>query len=94
MVTGEWAGTMNLPAPPAGSEVSLTTKAVKRPDGTYGITGQEIYITFGDHGSSTRPGAADPDFPRGDAIPRISAADHLRHRHGLESLDAELETVA
>lgn len=50
MVSGEWAGTMNLTEPHAGSDVgALTTKAVKRPDGTYGITGQKIYITFGDH---------------------------------------------
>lgn len=50
MVTGEWAGTMNLTEPHAGSDVgALTTKAVKRPDGTYGITGQKIFITFGDH---------------------------------------------
>ncbi|MEI5584336.1 MULTISPECIES: acyl-CoA dehydrogenase [unclassified Agromyces] len=50
MVSGEWTGTMNLTEPHAGSDVgALTTKAVKRPDGTYGITGQKIYITFGDH---------------------------------------------
>lgn len=50
MVSGEWAGTMNLTEPHAGSDVgALTTKAVKRSDGTYGITGQKIYITFGDH---------------------------------------------
>lgn len=50
MVSGEWAGTMNLTEPHAGSDVgALTTKAVKRPDGTYGITGQKIFITFGDH---------------------------------------------
>lgn len=50
MVSGEWAGTMNLTEPHAGSDVgALTTKAVKRPNGTYGITGQKIFITFGDH---------------------------------------------
>ncbi|WP_111719656.1 acyl-CoA dehydrogenase [Homoserinimonas sp. OAct 916] len=50
MVTGEWAGTMNLTEPQAGSDVgALTTKAVPRGDGTYAISGQKIYITFGDH---------------------------------------------
>ena len=50
MVSGEWTGTMNLTEPHAGSDVgALTTKAVKRADGTYGITGQKIFITFGDH---------------------------------------------
>jgi 3-(methylthio)propanoyl-CoA dehydrogenase len=50
MVTGEWAGTMNLTEPQAGSDVgAVTTKAVPQDDGTYRITGQKIYITFGEH---------------------------------------------
>ena len=50
MVTGEWAGTMNLTEPQAGSDVgAATTKAVPQDDGTYRITGQKIYITFGEH---------------------------------------------
>ncbi len=50
MVTGEWTGTMNLTEPQAGSDVgALTTKAVPRGDGTYAITGQKIFITFGEH---------------------------------------------
>ncbi|MEO8906624.1 MAG: acyl-CoA dehydrogenase family protein [Microbacteriaceae bacterium] len=50
MVTGEWAATMNLTEPQAGSDVgALTTRAVRRDDGTYAITGQKIFITFGNH---------------------------------------------
>ena len=50
MVTGEWAGTMNLTEPQAGSDVgALTTRAVPRDDGSYAISGQKIFITFGDH---------------------------------------------
>jgi alkylation response protein AidB-like acyl-CoA dehydrogenase len=50
MVSGEWAGSMNLTEPDAGSDVgALRTKAVKQDDGTYRITGQKIFITFGDH---------------------------------------------
>jgi len=50
MVTGQWTGTMNLTEPQAGSDVgALTTKAVRRDDGSYGITGQKIFITWGDH---------------------------------------------
>lgn len=50
MVSGEWTGTMNLTEPQAGSDVgALTTKAVPNGDGTYAITGQKIYITYGDH---------------------------------------------
>ncbi len=50
LVSGEWAGTMNLTEPQAGSDVgAVTTKAVPADDGTYRITGQKIYITYGDH---------------------------------------------
>jgi 3-(methylthio)propanoyl-CoA dehydrogenase len=50
MVTGEWAGTMNLTEPQAGSDVgAVTTKAIPQDDGTYRIVGQKLYITFGEH---------------------------------------------
>jgi 3-(methylthio)propanoyl-CoA dehydrogenase len=50
MVSGEWTGTMNLTEPQAGSDVgAVTTKAVPAGDGTYRITGQKIYISYGDH---------------------------------------------
>jgi 3-(methylthio)propanoyl-CoA dehydrogenase len=50
MVSGEWSGTMNLTEPQAGSDVgAVTTKAVPADDGTYRITGQKIFITFGEH---------------------------------------------
>jgi len=50
MVSGEWTGSMNLTEPHAGSDVgALTTRAVKRNDGSYAITGQKIFITYGDH---------------------------------------------
>ena len=50
MVSGEWTGTMNLTEPQAGSDVgALTTRAVKNADGSYAITGQKIFITYGDH---------------------------------------------
>ena len=49
MVEGRWAGTMNLTEPQAGSDLSqVRTKAVPGPDGTYRITGQKIFITYGD----------------------------------------------
>ena len=50
LITGEWAGTMNLTEPQAGSDVgALTTKAELQEDGSYLITGQKIYITWGEH---------------------------------------------
>ena len=50
MVTGEWSGAMCLTEPQAGSDLGpVRTKAVDNGDGTYSITGQKIYITWGDH---------------------------------------------
>ena len=50
LISGEWTGTMNLTEPQAGSDVgALKTKAVPQEDGSYAISGQKIYITWGDH---------------------------------------------
>ena len=50
LISGEWCGTMNLTEPQAGSDVgALRTKAEPAEDGTYRITGQKIYITWGDN---------------------------------------------
>ena len=50
MVTGKWTGAMCLTEPQAGSDLGpVRTKAVDNGDGTYSITGQKIYITWGDH---------------------------------------------
>ncbi|HZZ65151.1 MAG TPA: acyl-CoA dehydrogenase C-terminal domain-containing protein [Candidatus Baltobacteraceae bacterium] len=49
LVDGTWTGTMCLTEPQAGSDLAqVRTKAV--PDGdAYRITGQKIFITFGEH---------------------------------------------
>ena len=50
MVSGQWTGTMNLTEPQAGSDLSkVRSLAVPQKDGTYAITGQKIFITYGDH---------------------------------------------
>ncbi len=50
MVSGEWAGTMNLTEPQAGSDLALVkTRAERQPDGTYRLSGTKIFITFGEH---------------------------------------------
>jgi len=49
MVDGTWTGTMNLTEPQAGSDLSLVrTKAVREGD-HYRISGQKIFITYGEH---------------------------------------------
>ena len=50
LISGEWSGTMNLTEPQAGSDVgALKTVAKKLDDGSYEISGQKIYISWGDH---------------------------------------------
>ena len=50
MVSGEWTGTMNLTEPQAGSDLAaVRTKAVKQPDGSYRLSGNKIFITYGEH---------------------------------------------
>ena len=50
LVSGEWTGTMNLTEPQAGSDLAaLTTVATPDGEGGWKITGQKIFITWGDH---------------------------------------------
>ncbi len=50
LISGEWTGTMNLTEPQAGSDLALLrSKAERAGDGTYRITGQKIFITYGEH---------------------------------------------
>ncbi len=50
LISGEWTGAMNLTEPQAGSDVgALKTKAQPNGDGSYSISGQKIFITWGDH---------------------------------------------
>jgi len=49
LVSGEWAGTMLLTEPQAGSDLAaVRTKAVPQGDGTYRLSGQKIFITYGE----------------------------------------------
>ncbi len=50
MVSGKWAGTMNLTEPHCGTDLGLMrTKAAPQDDGSYKITGTKIFISAGDH---------------------------------------------
>ena len=50
LISGEWMGTMNLTEPQAGSDLAaLRAKAERAADGSYRITGQKIFITYGEH---------------------------------------------
>lgn len=50
LMRGEWSATMNLTEPQAGTDVgALTSKAVDNGDGTYAVSGQKIFISWGDN---------------------------------------------
>jgi 3-(methylthio)propanoyl-CoA dehydrogenase len=49
MVEGKWTGTMNLTEPQAGSDLSLVRTKAERSGDHYLISGQKIFITYGEH---------------------------------------------
>jgi len=50
LLTGEWSATMNLTESHAGSDVgALRTKAEPNDDGSWAVSGQKIFITWGEH---------------------------------------------
>ena len=50
MVSGRWTGTMNLTEPQSGTDLAgIRTTARPRPDGSWAVKGQKIFITWGDH---------------------------------------------
>ena len=50
MIEGRWTGTMNLTEPHCGTDLGLLkTRASRRDDGSYAITGQKIFISAGEH---------------------------------------------
>lgn len=48
LVSGEWTGTMNLTEPQAGTDLSLLKSRAEREGDHYRITGQKIFITYGE----------------------------------------------
>ena len=50
IVEGKWSGTMCLTESQCGTDLGLIkTKAIKKNDGSFSLTGQKIFITSGDH---------------------------------------------
>ncbi len=50
LVEGRWTGSMVLTEPQAGTDLgALAARAVPAEDGHYRLTGQKIFITYGDH---------------------------------------------
>lgn len=102
LVSGEWTGTMNLTEPEAGTDLgAIRTTATPRDDGTFSISGQKIFITWGDHDIAENivhlvlartPGA--PDGAKGLSLfvaPRIlvNADGSLGDRNRVETVAIE-----
>jgi alkylation response protein AidB-like acyl-CoA dehydrogenase len=86
MLSGEWAGTMNLTEPHCGTDLGLIrTRAVPRAEGDWAITGTKIFISGGEQDLTENivhlvlaktPGA--PDSTKGISlfiVPKVMVAD-------------------
>ena len=49
LISGQWAGTMNLTEPQAGSDLAAITCRAQPQGDHYLLSGVKIYITYGDH---------------------------------------------
>ncbi|MCP3957184.1 MAG: acyl-CoA dehydrogenase [bacterium] len=85
LISGEWTGTMCLTEPQAGSDVGASTsKAEPQDDGSYLISGEKIFITYGEHDMTDNIVhavlARTPDAPAGTrglslfAVPKFRVA--------------------
>jgi len=101
MVSGEWATTMNLTEPQAGSDLSLLRTKAERDGDHYRISGQKIFISGGDHDMSDNIVhlvlARLPDAPPGNRgislflVPKILVKDDgsLGDRNDLRPVSLE-----
>ena len=98
LITGQWSGTMNLTEPQAGSDLSaVRTKAVANGD-HYLISGQKIYITWGDHSCAENiihlVLARKPDSPEGnDGISLFLVPKFLVNEDGSLGERNDIKTV-
>ena len=72
LTSGAWTATICISEPDAGSDVGrIRTLATPTPDGGWSITGEKIWISYGDHDLAARIGhcllARTPDAPPGAA---------------------------
>lgn len=99
LVSGEWAGTMNLTESQAGSDLgALSTRATPRDD-HYLLSGQKIFITYGDHDLAANiihlVLARTPDAPEGvKGISLFIVPKFLPDAEGNWNQPNDIETLA
>ena len=102
LVEGRWTGTMNLTEPQAGTDLgAIRTMATPNEDGTWSISGQKIFITWGDHDLAENIVhlvlARTPDAPEGAqgislfVVPRtlVNADGSLGERNRVQTASLE-----
>jgi alkylation response protein AidB-like acyl-CoA dehydrogenase len=100
LVSGEWTGTMNLTEPDAGTDLgAIRTTATARDDGSWAISGQKIFITWGDHDAAENIVhlvlARTPDAPEGaKGLSLFVAPRTLVNADGSLGARNRIETVA
>lgn len=101
MISGTWTGTMNLTEPQAGSDLALIRTTATPDGGAYRVSGQKIFITYGDHDMAENIVhlvlARLPDAPPGVRgislflVPKILVGEDgsLGARNGVQALSLE-----
>jgi hypothetical protein len=102
LIAGRWTGTMDMTEPQAGTDLAaIRTLARPQEDGSWAVTGQKIFITWGDHDLAENIVhlvlARTPDAPAGLAglslflVPTftLTADGELGERNSLQTVSLE-----
>ncbi|WP_082531156.1 acyl-CoA dehydrogenase family protein [Devosia sp. Root436] len=81
LVSGEWAATICISEPEAGSDIGRIRTKAQRRDGHWSITGQKIWISYGSHDLASRIGhcllARTNDRPGTRGLSLFLVPDHI-----------------
>jgi len=99
LVSGEWTGTMNLTESQAGSDLAAVKTRAKPNGDHYLISGQKIFITYGDHDMTENIVhlvlARTPDAPQGvKGISLFIVPKFLKDDAGAWTIRNDVETMA
>jgi alkylation response protein AidB-like acyl-CoA dehydrogenase len=99
LVSGKWTGTMNLTEPQAGSDLAAVKTRAKPNGDHYLISGQKIFITYGDHDLTENIVhlvlARTPDAPEGvKGISLFIVPKFLKDDNGEWTIRNDVETLS
>ena len=97
LVSGEWAATICISEPDAGSDIGRIRTRAEMHNGNWLVTGQKIWISFGDHDMAGRIGhcllARTNDTPGTRGLSLFLVPDHIEGAHNgvtLERIEEKL----